>query len=317
MATPTPLFSSLPLKKDGPRGNAWGLFGDKDELGMLNRLTAETTLAATKEIIYGVRIATDWSMAMPKVPCFGRQAFHQQIFHKAPRTVNDDILTLNTQSSTQWDGFRHCGYQDHKIFFNGCTQSEILSSTKNGTHVWVENGGIVGRGVLLDYAAWAKSQGQMPSPRSTTEITVSDLESIANAQNVRFAPGDILFIHTGFVSEFTALSEEAASAYAANLAPPAIGVKACEESLRWIWEKEFAAVAGDMPAFEAMPFQSTTHWIHEWVLAGWGMPIGELFDLEKLASECARLKKWTFFFSSVPLNVPGGVASPPNGVAIL
>ncbi len=109
MPPPTPPFSSLPLQKDGPRGNAWGLYGDSDELGMLNRLTPETTLAATKEIVHGVRISTDWAMNMPKVPCFGRQQFHHQIFHKAPRTVNDDILTFNTQSSTQWDGFRHFG----------------------------------------------------------------------------------------------------------------------------------------------------------------------------------------------------------------
>jgi len=60
-----------------------------------------------------------------------------------------------------------------------------------------------------------------------------------------------------------------------------------------------------MLAFEALPFQSNTHWLHEWLLAGWGMPIGELFDLEKLATECRRLNKWSFFFSSVPLKVPG------------
>lgn len=162
---------------------------------------------------------------------------------------------------------------------------------------------MVGRGVLLDYAAWLRSQGTEPVLRETTQITVSDLEATAKFQNVSFRPGDILFIHTGFVSSLSALSNEDSAAYAAINPPPAIGVKACEESFKWIWEKEFAAVAGDMPAFEAIPFQSQTHWMHEWLLAGWGMPIGELFDLERLAGECARLKKWTFFFSSVPLNV--------------
>ena len=162
---------------------------------------------------------------------------------------------------------------------------------------------MVGRGVLLDYAAWAKSQNITPALRATTEITVTDLEAIAGAQGVVFQPGDILFVHSGFVKSLERLPDEEASAYAANNPPSAIGVKSCEESLNWIWEKQFAAVAGDMPAFEAIPFQSTTHWMHEWLLAGWGMPIGELFDLEKLAEECERLKKWSFFFSSVPLNV--------------
>ena len=105
----TPPFEALPLKKDGPRGNAWGLFGQADELGMLNRLTPENTVAATKEIVHGIRVCTDWSLAQPSAPCFNRAPFEQRIHNKAPRAVNDDILTLNTQSSTQWDGFRHFG----------------------------------------------------------------------------------------------------------------------------------------------------------------------------------------------------------------
>lgn len=116
MLPETPQFSSLPLKKEGPRGNAWGLYGEKDELGMLNRLTPETTLEATKEIVHGIRITTDWPLNALKTPCFGRVPFHQHIKHKAPRTVNDDILTLNTQSSTQWDGFRHFGKATSSIW---------------------------------------------------------------------------------------------------------------------------------------------------------------------------------------------------------
>jgi len=56
-------------------------------------------------------------------------------------------------------------------------------------------------------------------------------------------------------------------------------------------------------SLDRVPFQSTTHWLHEWLLAGWGLPIGELFDLENLAAECKKQKKWTFFFSSMPLKV--------------
>ncbi|KUJ11094.1 uncharacterized protein LY89DRAFT_710269 [Mollisia scopiformis] len=283
-----PSFDSLPLEKDGPRGNAWGLYGTIDELGMLNRLTPENTLAAMKEAVHGIRISTDSPLDRPK-----------HIHHKHPRTVNDDILTLNTQSSSQWDGFRHFGYQDHKDYFNGCQQKDIQNSTRNGTHTWVDHGGIVGRGVLLDYFTWATSRNTTPpTPLSSTEITVADLLA-------------------GYVSALDALSASEAEAYAATQPHPAIGLRSCEESLRWIWESGFAAMAGDMPAFEALPFQSTEYWMHEWMLARWGLPIGELFDLERLAEECRRVEKWSFFFSSVPLKVPGGVASPPTGVAIL
>jgi len=318
MPLPTPPFNALPLQKDGPRGNAWGLFGAKDELGMLNRLTPENTLAATKEILYGIRVCTDWALDQPRSPCFNRAPFEQKIIHKHPRTVNDDVLHLNTQSSTQWDGFRHFGYQDHKVYFNGCKQEEIHSSNRNGTHVWVENGGVVGRGVLLDYASWATSQGIKPEPLTTWEIPLSDLEKVAESQNVTFRPNDILFIRSGYVNALSSLPQDEAAIYASKTAEmPGIGVESCEETLKWIWENEFAAVAGDMIAFEAVPFQSKEFWLHEWLLAGWGLPIGELFDLEALATECRKLGKWSFFFSSVPLHVPGGVASPPNGVAIL
>lgn len=43
---------------------------------------------------------------------------------------------------------------------------------------------------------------------------------------------------------------------------------------------------------------------------------GELFALDDLAATCEELGRYTFFFTSAPLNVPGGVASPPNGLCI-
>ena len=56
---------------------------------------------------------------------------------------------------------------------------------------------------------------------------------------------------------------------------------------------------------------------HHIFLGGWGMSIGELFDLRQLALECERLGRWTFLLTSMPLYVPGGIASPPNAQAIL
>lgn len=128
-----PTFHSLPLRPDGPRGNSWGLFGEHDELGMLNLLTPENTAAAAKEIIEGVRVSTDWALNSMAVPCFGRSAFEHTVKNKAPRHVNDDILTFNTQSSSQWDGFRHYGSKQGS-YFNGCSLEDIQTSTRNGIH---------------------------------------------------------------------------------------------------------------------------------------------------------------------------------------
>lgn len=128
-----PPFDSLPLRKDGPRGNAWGLYGDDDELGTINMLTAENTANAAKEITDGTRIPTDWPLDSMTPPGFKRQPFDHHIHNKAPRVVNDDILTFNTQSSTQWDGLRHYGYQDEKLYYNGRTQEQVSNSTIIGT----------------------------------------------------------------------------------------------------------------------------------------------------------------------------------------
>ena len=130
-----PAFSSLPLRPDGPHGNAWGLFGADDNIGRLNLLTPETTKAAIGEIQDGVRISTDWPLdGMRQQPCFGRKPFEQTIINKAPRSVNDDVLVLNTQISSQWDGFRHYGYQKERLYYNGVTLEDLLGSNVNGIH---------------------------------------------------------------------------------------------------------------------------------------------------------------------------------------
>jgi hypothetical protein len=66
---------------------------------------------------------------------------------------------------------------------------------------------------------------------------------------------------------------------------------------------------------EAWPTQKDWS-CHEVMLAGWGMPIGELFDLEALGKHCKETGRYEFFVVSEPVNVPAGVASPPNILAI-
>ena len=104
-----PSFDALPLRDSGPAGNAWGLFGEKDELGMLNLITPESVLQASKEIVHGIRISTDLPLDRFQQPINNRAPFHQEIRTKVPRPSNDDVLTLNTQAASQWDGFRHYG----------------------------------------------------------------------------------------------------------------------------------------------------------------------------------------------------------------
>lgn len=70
-----PPFESLPLREGDPIWSAWGLYGDKDELGTLNRLTDERVLAAARrEILSGVRYAS-FSFLLPQPPLCSRTPF--------------------------------------------------------------------------------------------------------------------------------------------------------------------------------------------------------------------------------------------------
>ena len=54
-----PRFSDLPLRRDDPPYSAWGLYGEDDQLGALNRLPDELVRKnAREEIQSGIRFIT-------------------------------------------------------------------------------------------------------------------------------------------------------------------------------------------------------------------------------------------------------------------
>ena len=148
---------------------------------------------------------------------------------------------------------------------------------------------------MLDYAAWAGAKGIEIKAFETVSIPVSTLKEVAASQGTTFQKGDILFIRSGWNRAYETLSDVGRQTLADYKVPPAIGIESSEDTLRWLWDQSFAAVAGDQPAMEAWPCQNPQFWLHEWLLAGWGMPIGELFDLERLSEECRKRKRYTFF----------------------
>ncbi|GAB7361934.1 hypothetical protein MBLNU230_g1972t1 [Neophaeotheca triangularis] len=321
-----PPFKDLPLNKSGPHHNAWGLYGAHDELGTLNRQTdALVAKAATSEIRTGARISLNWPLdAQGDAPFFGRRAFHKHVYQKPPRVVNDDEWRFNTQSSSQWDGLRHFGYQKEAVFYNGVTLADIhgegcahgeSGSTVNGVGAWSEKG-IVGRGVLLDYWRWLVGKGGEGKHGAfeTGSIGVEDLKAVAEAQGTEIRFGDVLIVRSGYMVAYYKMSREEVETARAKVPLTFTGLEQSEDMLEFLWSN-FSAAAGDHPSFECWPSQKD-YYLHEVMLAGWGMPIGELFDLEKLSEHCAKVGRWSFFVASEPTNVPGGVASPPNILAI-
>ncbi|KAF1987337.1 hypothetical protein K402DRAFT_376071 [Aulographum hederae CBS 113979] len=312
-----PKFSDLPLNKGDPRWSAWGLYGKDDQLGTLNRLTDDVVKAASSEIRTGTRISLNWPLdAQKDIPFFNRQAFHKNVFQKLPRIVNDDEWSFNTQSSSQWDGLRHFGYQKEEKFYNGVTLDDIHGENKtnvNGIGAWSEKG-IVGRGVLLDFHGWREAKGLPYDAFESGSISLEQLKEVAKSQDVELRFGDILIIRSGYMVAYGKLPREEIKSLMAVQPHHFSGVEQSEKMLEWIWNN-FSAVAGDQPSFECWPTQKNFA-LHEILLAGWGCPIGELFDLEALSEHCKKVNRYTFFVTSEVCNVPGGVASPPNILAI-
>jgi kynurenine formamidase len=94
------------------------------------------------------------------------------------------------------------------------------------------------------------------------------------------------------------------------------GLGPADEMVEWLWNLHVAAVAADNPGLDAWPPTPEHGWMHFHLLPLLGMPIGELWYLEELAADCAQDGVYEFMLTSAPLNLPGGVGSPPNALAI-
>jgi hypothetical protein len=105
----------------------------------------------------------------------------------------------------------HWGHQDTGLYYTGLQHDEIPDPTrfeKNGIHNWTKKGGIVGRGVLIDDASHAQKHNITYSATTRHEITVTDIEAIAEEQGVKFRPADILIIRSGWIRWYNGASED-------------------------------------------------------------------------------------------------------------
>ena len=84
---------------------------------------------------------------------------------------------------------------------------------------------------------------------------------------------------------------------------------------RFLWDHRVGAIASDTVTVEAWPIFEGKPSLHL-AIARLGLTLGEMFDLEALANDSAATGEWTSLFVSKPLNLRGGVGSPPNAMAV-
>lgn len=131
----------------------------------------------------------------------------------------DDEISFNTQASSQWDGFFHYAHQASGFGYNGVrvTTKGSMPGDSDETRVATQvsgmegrhtRGGVVGRGVLLDYRAYATENGTEYNACSRHAITVQDFENIAKFQGSELKRGDILIIRSGIAEDMEGLGGE-------------------------------------------------------------------------------------------------------------
>jgi kynurenine formamidase len=308
---PLPDFDELPVIEGIGLRHAWDVLDG--DVGTVALASPERIAAAAGLVRDGVVIGLNLPVTEPDPPLFGREPLTHEIYSIDRNTLDDRIDGFYPQGSSQWDGLRHVRAREHG-FFGGVKDGFEPGPGALGIEHWARRG-IVGRGVLLDVLAQREREGRPLDPLAGETIEASDLVGTADAQGVELAHGDIVCVRTGWIDAFRALSEGEREGFARS--PRITGLSGSEEMARLVWDSHMAALATDNPSLEVAPGDPAIGSLHRRLIPMLGVACGELLDLAELARRCSAARRYEFLFVSVPMNLPGGVGSPANAVAIL
>ncbi|MGA6972180.1 MAG: cyclase family protein, partial [Candidatus Binatus sp.] len=273
---------------------------------------------AASSIRSGKVFALNLPINIPDPPLFtrGKHSHTVKIFPNLEFVLDDYLDNFYPQASSQWDALAHVKHPVHGAY-NGIPDKEITG--RGGMRLGIDNlarRGIAGRGVLADVARYYDRIGKTIDFITAQSIPLEDVQAALEEEAVTLQAGDILLIRIGWTKFYLSASDEIKESLAKETVVP--GIEGSDRTARWLWDNHLAAVASDSPALEALPKQAgeEDEFLHFHMLAFFGMPIGEMWNLEGLADDCAADGNYDFFLTSAPLNIPGGVGSPPNALAI-
>ena len=314
-----PAYSELPVIEETGEHNAWTTFGKHDELGTMNFIGAAEVQAALGCASEGRVVNLCLPLDLPS-PALSRG--RESYVHHIERTRgggDDRIDNFYLQCSSQWDAVCHIRYRE--FGFYGGRQDADLERGELGIDRLARKG-MVGRGVLVDFAAWRESVGNPVDATARVVIGPAEIEQVLAWSGVTPRKGDILLFRTGWLRWYLELDSAGRDAMAGRLHNEAGGMDCpglapATEMAAWLWDHRVAAVAADNPALEALRVRKEEGFLHRRIMALLGMPIGEFWYLEELSRACRERGRWDFFLTSAPLNLPKGVGSPSNAYAIL
>ncbi len=311
---PLPSYAEL-LRVDSLGANySWGVFGENDELGTLNLITPRRRLEALALPSHGQVINLSLPLNQPDPAPTGRSVYRHRI-HMANRNAQDDVIDgLYPQASSQWDGLRHIRAREYG-FYNGYQDDEAgPGGMKLGVEHFAERG-IITRGVLLDVMRGMTALGRKYDPLRGVCFDVDDLKAVMALQGCSLQTGDLLLVRTGWLERYLALDEQDRRNEIEEREWP--GLRGDERMAEFLWNCHIAGVVADNPSVEAAPGSTEDGFLHRRILPLLGFLIGELWRLDELGEVSSASGAYESLVVSVPLNLPGGVGSPANAIAML
>lgn len=324
-----PSYAELRARTDAPPGSSWGVFGDGDELGTINFLTPDRVLAASKTVRRGAVFNLDYTLDAFAAVSPRRTAPRHSIVHlglrngrvgpiDGPGPILDDYLdSFFPQASTQIDGLRHHAHVDYGFYGGAPADRMVAGDPMLGVNRWAEHG-IVGRGVLIDVARHREAEGRPLDHPGCEPIDQRLLDGTLAAQHTQLLPGDMVVIRTDWPAHARACADDRHAAFMSA------GLAQTYAVVGWLWDNQVPLVATDNMEVEARLDPPKSEFgddvfrarLHDQLIPLLGMPMGELWNLEALASDCARDGVYEFMLVAKPLNMTGGVGTPANAVAI-
>ena len=332
--------------KNRPDGSNWGEFGEDDQRGRMNLLTAERRLRALEEVKTGMVFCLSHPLDRPggtvlnpnrKPPVFhpvmrGELAY----FNLAMENINprftdvgsDEAIFLYSQYSTHWDALAHKGTVfdangdgvAEKVAYNGFG---LVDEAGRGMHgelgavaLSVANmaeTSVQGRAVMIDLRHHFGDEN--------VAVTWDMFEHVMKTDAVTVEQGDIVCVHTGLGQ----LIRDADGRLDASIKTKCAVLDGYDKRLHeWISDSGVAAIAADNLAVERsstlgidprLSHRGAQLPLHEHCLVKLGVHLGELWYLTELAGWLRNNHRSRFLLTAPPLRMPGAAGSPVTPVA--
>jgi hypothetical protein len=296
----------------------WGRWGEHDEVGAINLITAGKRVEAARVVRDGIAvslarpIATEPGIANPR-PAQHYLTARPRGAHAGAGYASDYVgLYFHGRATTHIDGLCH-NWGERGMWNNRSAQAEISFEgfRSNGIENWKD--GILTRGVLFD----------VPAFRGTDYVTMDhpvtgrELDAIAERYELDPRAGDAIVVYSGR-EHYSAVN----GWWGTNRTVPTDGGPAEEyrpglhpSCLGPLRDWDASVLVWDMMDHEPDPLGLP--WGVHAALFAFGIALVDNAVLQELAETCARLGRYEFLLTVNPLHLRGGTGCPVNPVAVL